>query len=339
MGRHGSEDVRRPKGRLAATALVLVLVGLLGWRGWVAWSDSGPFVPLAGTWCADSPTVTVTTTPAMEPVLRQVAGETEGACATFRVTAESPETTAQRFEAGGTAAPDIWVPDSTLLARQVATASGGAVTVGSTVASTPVVLAVPDGQQAPDPATWGSAIVAENTRVPDPNTSTVGRIALMAGLSEIDAPAGRPALGGPRRGRRHAQPGGPRGDPAHRPRQRQATPPSSRPPSSRCTARPSAGSPSRTAPRPHPTLEFPIVTTRSAPADAAEALTRRDDRRMPARRHCATPASARPPTRRRRSRVARRPRRSAPRAPRPRRRPPSRCGRPSPRPAARRLPS
>ena len=187
MGRHGSEDVRRPRGRLAATALVLVLVGLLGWGGWVVWSDRGPFVPWAGTWCADSPTVTVTTTPAMEPVLRQVAGETEGACATFRVTAESPETTAQRFEAGGTAAPDIWVPDSTLLARQVAAASGGSVSVGATVASTPVVLAVPDGQQAPDPATWGSAIVAENTRVPDPNTSTVGRIALMAGLAEIDA--------------------------------------------------------------------------------------------------------------------------------------------------------
>ena len=78
------------------------------------------------------------------------------------------------------------MPDSTLLAEQVATASAGTVTVGSTVASTPVLLAVPDGQQAPDPATWGATIVAESTRLPDPNTSTVGRLALMVGLSEID---------------------------------------------------------------------------------------------------------------------------------------------------------
>jgi Ca-activated chloride channel homolog len=272
MGRHGSEDVRRPRGRLAATALVLVLVGLLGWRGWVAWSDSGPFVPFAGTWCADSPTVTVTTTPAMEPVLRQVAGETEGACATFRVTAESPETTAQRFEAGGTAAPDIWVPDSTLLAQQVATASGGAVTVGSTVASTPVVLAVPDGQQAPDPATWGSAIVAENTRVPDPNTSTVGRIALMAGLSEIDAlpadqrSAALAGVGGmlsrvvPEETLLTGHVSG--SDPAVFPTTEQQV--------HRAAV---SGLTVKTASTTTPTLEFPIVTTRSAPADAAEALT------------------------------------------------------------------
>ncbi len=189
MGRHGSGDgVRRPRG-LGATALVtaLVLVGLLAWGGWVVGTARGSFLPWAGTWCTDRPTVTVTTTPAMQPVLREVADSAEGACATFRVTAEPAEATAQRFEAGGTAAPDLWIPDSALLARQVAAASGGRVIVGATVASTPVVLAVPDGQQAPEPVAWGSAMVAPNTRLPDPTTSTVGRVTLMAGLAELDA--------------------------------------------------------------------------------------------------------------------------------------------------------
>ena len=186
MGRHGSEDVRRPRGRPRRPPWCCSLVGLLGWRGWVAWCDRGPFVPLAGMWCADSPTVTVTTTPAMEPVLRQVAGEAEGACATFRVTAESPETTAQRFEAGGPrprrsgcptrrSSPGRWRRHP--VARSP-WAHGREHPGGAGRAR---------GPAGARPGHVGSAIVAERTRVPDPNTSTVGRLALMAGLSEMDA--------------------------------------------------------------------------------------------------------------------------------------------------------
>ncbi len=273
MGRHGS-SVRRPRG-LGATALatVLVLVGVLAWGGWVVASGRGSFLPWAGTWCTDRPTVTVTTTAAMEPVLREVADGAEGVCATFRVTAESPEATAQRFEAGGTAAPDLWVPDSTLLARQVATASGGRVSVGATVASTPVVLAVPDGQQAPDPVTWGSTIVARNTRLPDPTTSTAGRVTLMAGLAELDAlPAGQRSaalagIGGmlsrvvPEETLLTAHVRG--GEAAVFPTTEQQV--------QRAAV---SGLVVRSAASTTPTLEFPFVTTPSAPPDAAAALTR-----------------------------------------------------------------
>ncbi len=275
MARHGSgADVRRPRG-LAATALVtgLVLVGMLGWAGWVVGSDRESFLPWVGTWCADRPTVTVTTTPAMEPVLREVADGAEGACATFRVTAEPPEATAQRFEAGGTAAPDLWVPDSALLARQVATASGGRVSVGATVASTPVVLAVPDGQQAPDPVAWGSTIVARNTRLPDPTTSTVGRVTLMAGLAELDAlPAAQRSaalagIGGmlsrvvPEETllTAHVRGGGAAVFPTTEQQVQRAD---------------VSGLVVKSAASTTPTLQFPIVTTPSAPPDAASALTR-----------------------------------------------------------------
>jgi hypothetical protein len=185
MGRHGAE-VRRSRGPVVAGLLVLVLVGLLAWRGYVALTGGGPLVPGLGAFCRDSPTVTVTTTAAMEPVVKEVVDEASGACATFQVIAEAPDATAQRYAGAGASAPQVWIPDSTLLAEGVARDSGGRVTVGGPVAATPVLLAVPAGQRVAQPTTWGSTIVAGNTRLPDPSTSTVGRIALMVGLSEID---------------------------------------------------------------------------------------------------------------------------------------------------------
>ncbi|HET6968883.1 MAG TPA: substrate-binding domain-containing protein [Ornithinibacter sp.] len=179
--------MRRPKGRLTAGILVLaVLLGFVAWRGWVGWSGTGPAVPFA-SWCEDTPTVTVTTTAAMAPVVRTVTEAAEDTCATWTVTAESPTATAQRYEGDGGRAPQVWIPDSPLLAQQVASRSAGRAAVRPPVAATPVVLAVPDGQQAPDPATWGATVLAESTRLPDPNTSTVGRTALMVGLAEIDS--------------------------------------------------------------------------------------------------------------------------------------------------------
>jgi hypothetical protein len=115
------------------------------------------------------------TTATMEPVVKEVVDEASGACATFQVSAEAPDARAQRYAGGGGSAPQVWIPDSTLLADCVARDSGGRVTVREPVAATPVLLAVPTGQRVAEPTTWGSTIVAENTRLPDPNTSTLGR--------------------------------------------------------------------------------------------------------------------------------------------------------------------
>ena len=272
MARHAAQARRRPRGRGAGVFVVLLLVGLLGWRGWVAWSTDQPFVPLAAVWCSDSPTVTVTTTPAMEPVLRQVVDETEGACASFDVTAEPPATTVQRYRSAQGSPPQIWVPDSTLLADQVVSASGGRVTVGAPVAATPVVLAVPDGTSAPEEATWASTIVAEQTRLPDPTTSTVGRLALMVGLSEMEAlpgdqrSAALAGIGGmlsrvvPEETLLTAHVSGP--DVALFPTTEQQV-------HEAAVKGLTLVTPASTA----PALEYPLVSTRSAPADAVDALT------------------------------------------------------------------
>jgi Ca-activated chloride channel family protein len=272
MGRHGA-GVRRPRGRGAAVLLTLLVVGLLGWRGWVARAHDQPFVPLSAVWCSDSPTVRVTTTAAMQPVLRDLLEDAEGTCATFQVSAESPAATARRYtEGGGTGAPQIWLPDSALLASQLASTPGARVSVGEAVAATPLVLAVPEGRRAPSPATWASTIVDEATRLPDPNASTVGRISLMSGLSEIDAlpdAEGAKALAGiggmlsrvvPEETLLSAHVAGTEAAvfPTTEQQVHRAAVPGLEvvPPAS-----------------PTPSLEYPVVWTRAAPADAVRALT------------------------------------------------------------------
>ena len=192
MGRHGAgrdRSRRRPVLIAVVTALVAALLGVSVWQGWLlAGGDDGA---ATATSCTDPTPVRVSTTAAMQDPLEEVLSRVTDACATFTVAAEPSADVAQRLRdapGGGedpAGVPAIWVPDSTLLAEQVAAAADGVV-VGEEVATTPVVLAVPEGQQAPDPATWGAVIVAPGARVPDPSTSTVGSIALMVGLAEID---------------------------------------------------------------------------------------------------------------------------------------------------------
>ncbi|MGL5816954.1 MAG: hypothetical protein ACRCYR_05295, partial [Phycicoccus sp.] len=190
MGRHGGQ-VDRSRGRgVAAAAVVALVLGIVGWRAWVVVAEDGSVLPAIDAFgCDDRSTVSVVTTPAMEPVVRELAGEVAG-CATYRVTAESTAATGARFSSGSGETPMIWIPDSALAAEQVARASGGKVRVGASVAATPVVVVVPADLTPPEPLSWGSVVFAESTRLPDPNSSAVGRMALMSGLAEVDA---RPA--------------------------------------------------------------------------------------------------------------------------------------------------
>lgn len=189
MGRHGAQPARR-RHRTVLLVLVPVLVlALLGWQAWARFGDR--LTGAAGEDCSEPPTVPVATTAAMLDPLESVLARVTDVCAAFTVSAEPSAVVAQRLEdaasddAASGQTPAIWVPDSRLLAEQVAASATGVV-VGESIAETPVLLAVPEGLEAPDPATWGATIVDPDTRLPDPATSTVGSIALMVGLSEID---------------------------------------------------------------------------------------------------------------------------------------------------------
>ncbi len=193
MGRHGGA-VRRGRTTVAGFAVGLLVV--LGVGGWQAWERLGPGADdaSAAAACTDPTAVTVTTTPAMRDPLEAVAATADPGCWRFTVTAEPATVTARRFETGAADAPAVWVPDSAPLAREVASTADG-VQVGEVVASTPVLLAVPKGMKAPDPVTWAATLVSEQSRMPDPNTSTVGSLALMEGFGEIDALPGASRAG------------------------------------------------------------------------------------------------------------------------------------------------
>ncbi|MGG5257043.1 substrate-binding domain-containing protein [Phycicoccus avicenniae] len=190
MGRHGGA-VDRARTTVAGVAVGLLVVAGVG--GWQAWERLGPGAEpaAAAASCVDPTDVTVTTTTAMREPLEAVAGTLDRGCWKVTVTAEPATTTARRFETAAADTPDVWVADSAPLAREVAATSQG-VSVGEVLASTPVLLAVPRGLTAPDPVTWAATLVAEDSRMPDPTTSTVGSLTLMEGFGEIDTlPANR----------------------------------------------------------------------------------------------------------------------------------------------------
>ena len=191
MGRHGGALRLRASPVLLAVLAVPVVLAVGVWWFWPTGAASSD-TDEAALPCTTPVQVPVTTTAAMRDAVEAVS-VTLGpeVCANYTVTAEPSAVTAARLEAGAGDLPQVWLPDSPVLAEQTARRVDG-LTVGDPVASTPVVIAVPSGLEAPDPATWGSTIVSAETRLPDPNSSTVGNIALMVGLGEIDGlPASR----------------------------------------------------------------------------------------------------------------------------------------------------
>ncbi|MBM6399714.1 substrate-binding domain-containing protein [Phycicoccus sonneratiae] len=185
MGRHGGA-VQRGRTTVAGFAVgLLVVVGVGGWQAWERLGPGSGARAVAAT-CVDPTEVSVATTAPMRAPLEQVARTADPGCWRFTVTAEAATTSARRLETRAPDAPAVWVADSAPLAREVAATTEG-VRVGSVLASTPVLLAVPEGLEAPSPVTWAATLVAEDSRMPDPTTSTVGSLALMEGFGEIDA--------------------------------------------------------------------------------------------------------------------------------------------------------
>ncbi len=183
MGRHEGSVQR---GRIAVALAAAAAVGVLGVGGWQTWSRFGPGAdgPLGSARCSDPAPVRVTTTPAMRDTLETIARSVTDVCATYTVVAEPAAVTAKRFAGDAAQAPQVWVPDSPQLAQQAAADAEG-VSVGPPIAFTPLVIAVPEGLKVPEPVSWGETLAAEDSRLPDPDTSTVGSIALMMGMSEV----------------------------------------------------------------------------------------------------------------------------------------------------------
>ena len=114
----------------------------------------------------------------------QTAGQ--GTCTDFTVTAQDSATTAKEYAEGR--GPDLWVPDSSAWADQVALTQPGLLTTGNSLATSPLVLAY-GGATAPDAPSWAHLATRGTMQVADVESSSASRLALATAADSLGADA------------------------------------------------------------------------------------------------------------------------------------------------------
>jgi Ca-activated chloride channel homolog len=166
---------RNPRGsagrRALASALVLVLVGGIGAGGWYGYQHG--WYPHHGG-CGSTTALTVAVAPEIAPAIAGVAAtwnakktEVDGSCVQVSVASAKPSDVAAAAagklnvvvsglgKPNGTATtPDVWVPDSSTWLSRLATSSPKLALKGTSVASSPIVIALPQ----PVAATLGNSL-------------------------------------------------------------------------------------------------------------------------------------------------------------------------------------
>lgn len=207
-GRHGASlPVRRPKWLTPlASVLIVALVGALGWLGALVArrvSASPPIgiaqiAPVTPN-CPDPAQVQVAVIPALIAAVEAAAKRAvaAGACASYLA---QPRDSAEVAAAVlGGSPPGAWIPDSTLWAETVAGGPGGAATVRAVLATSPLVIAVPNrlAAAATQTPTWTDLIAGKlPLRVADPKVSSTTRVALASAVAALGTgQAARTTLG------------------------------------------------------------------------------------------------------------------------------------------------
>ena len=155
--------------------------------------------------CAFGRSLRVTAAPEIAPVLTAVFQQTTavGSCPMPTVLSGDPATTADLVKRSKTAAPDVWVPDSSTWLTGLKVAGRGSAVTGTSVGSSPIVAAVSASAAVRSPAGeasgWGSLLPGSGAvsgpvrwDVPAPATSFVGT-ATVVGLR--DSLTGRSSAG------------------------------------------------------------------------------------------------------------------------------------------------
>ena len=184
---------------------LLALVAVVGGAWWFSGpharrTTSSPVPTCSGT----RQTAGVSVTPALAAVAAQAAARVSRRkpCVALELTTADPATVTQTFM-GDSVRPDAWLSDSSVWPTAVRAAHPDRRLAGQqVVAVSPMVLAVPDIVVSPvrsdvTAATWSSVLSGSSRlpiTLPDPETSTSGRLLLLTGAAALEAKAGRPAL-------------------------------------------------------------------------------------------------------------------------------------------------
>jgi ABC-type molybdate transport system substrate-binding protein len=172
----------------------LLAIALAAWIGYSvgAGRDSGPS-------CGSPVSVAIAAAPEIAPALGHIAADlapeqrSDGTtCYLYQVFGQDPAQVSAALTKTGITPADVWVPDSTYWLRQVAAVNLEVPQQGQSIASSPVVLAMPEPAAArfgypAKPLTWGPVLArarsAENAvsiGITDPATSPVGLYGLLA---------------------------------------------------------------------------------------------------------------------------------------------------------------
>jgi hypothetical protein len=188
--------MRSARTRDVVVLSVLLVVALVGW---------GTYDFLAGrigaSGCDNGPTLNVTASPDVAPVVARVARRVRaaGSCYEVRVAEEESVLTAESLVSGGAKRPDVWLPESTVWLRRAQARGAWDVPVsGTSVASSPVVLAVTEaaatglGWPSARP-TWRRVLDAPlAVGMPDPAREPAG-VSLLFGVRALRGTAPDPA--------------------------------------------------------------------------------------------------------------------------------------------------
>ena len=186
---------RRRRHQVLGSLLAVVLVAGIAAGAWVFLTrrevpTGVPGVAARPTSCADPAKVRVAVAPSVAPAVAAAAQalsrHSDGPCAAY--TFEPAEPFAVAGSLIGAGRPDAWITDSDVWFGRAASISGVEPTPGDPFATSPVVVAMPDGaaEALGDDLTWGAVLGGKTPiRVPDPNRSTVGRLALGATAASV----------------------------------------------------------------------------------------------------------------------------------------------------------
>lgn len=185
-------DVPRVPTRRRALALS-ALAGVLGLTGW-----GGAHVAAAAnrtsTSCQHPQTVQVAAPTAIVDAVRHAAQAVEDqgeACVSYQVNAQNPGDTYRAIVNSSSTQPQVWISDSPAWTQLIENKLGdGWVTVGNTIATSPVVLGVPKAQaaKATTVARDNWAQVLHNSSLPvslvDPDASTASLLHVVAATEQ-----------------------------------------------------------------------------------------------------------------------------------------------------------
>ena len=187
-GRHESPGrVVRPRW-IYPTAIVLggLLVGsatVLSTSQWLLPATSASS-SLDFAACANPATVDVAATPRIYGIVSMAASKAgKSSCTSIKVRSAEAAVTATALIAG--AGPDLWIPDSTMWATDVNGQGRGEVTQGPSIATSPLVIAVP-GRFHTTKASWKQLVDGDlPMQIADPLSNTSGRLAVVAARTAL----------------------------------------------------------------------------------------------------------------------------------------------------------